>query len=158
VQMMGTSNYLGLVGGGTIPKFASNKVIVWDDQAAKPAIEISTLSPVRGLQISRQRIVVALQNSIRLYQFVKPPQFIGQYETADNVLGLCCLSDKFVAFPGRTPGQVQLVEVDTNNVSIIPAHSSPLRALALSQDSELLATASDTVGSICPLRRVDVFA
>lgn len=48
-------------------------------------------------------------------------------------------------FPGRTPGQVQLVELATGNVSIIPAHSSSLRAIDISRDGDILATASETV-------------
>ncbi|SPO00208.1 probable HSV2 Phosphatidylinositol 3,5-bisphosphate-binding protein [Cephalotrichum gorgonifer] len=144
VQMMGTTNYLALVGGGKFPKFASNKAIIWDDLAGKVAIEISTLSTVRGVQLSRSRIAIVLQNSVRLYSFEKPPNLVSVYETADNALGLCSLSDKVLAFPGRTAGQIQLVDVGTGNVSIIPAHSSPLRAIQLSPDGELLATASDT--------------
>ena len=37
-----------------------------------------------------------------------------------------------------------MVEVNTGNVSIIPAHSTPLRALELSPNGEVLATASET--------------
>ena len=80
-----------------------------------------------------------------MYAFSSPPEKISVFETADNPLGLCCLGSKIVAFPGRTPGQVQLVELGTGNVSIIPAHGSPLRAMALSPDGEILATASETV-------------
>lgn len=113
--------------------------------SGKVAIEISTLATVRGVQLSRSRIAIVLQNSVRLYSFEKPPNLISVYETADNILGLCSLSDKAIAFPGRTPGQIQLVNVSTGNVSIIPAHSSALRAIQLSPDGDLLATASDTV-------------
>ncbi|KAH8908158.1 WD40 repeat-like protein [Coniochaeta sp. PMI_546] len=144
VQMMGKANYLALVGGGRQPKFAQNKVILWDDSKGKVALEITTLTVVRGVQLARNRIVVVLQNSVRVYSFSKPPDLISAYETADNLLGLCSMSDKMIAFPGRTSGQVQLVEIATGNVSIIPAHSSALRALQLSPDGELLATASDT--------------
>ncbi|KAL1859512.1 hypothetical protein VTK73DRAFT_7587 [Phialemonium thermophilum] len=144
VQMMGTANFLALVGGGRQPKFAQNKVILWDDSKSRIALEISTLTAVRGAQLAKNRIVVVLQNSVRVYSFAKPPNLLATYETADNLLGLCCLSERTIAFPGRTPGQVQLVEVATGNVSIIPAHSSPLRAMQLSRDGELLATASET--------------
>ena len=37
------------------------------------------------------------------------------------------------------------MEFATSNVSIIPAHGSSLRALDISQDGEILATASETV-------------
>ena len=67
-------------------------------------------------------------------------------------MGLACLGNKLLAFPGRSPGQVHLVELETNNVSIIPAHSTPLRAVALSPDGEVLATASDAVSPECSSR------
>lgn len=110
----------------------------------KVALEITALSAVRGVQLGRERIAVVLQNSVRVYSFAKPPELLHVYETADNFLGLCCLSDKKLAFPGRTVGQIQLVELTTGNVSIIPAHSSPLKAIQLSPDGDLLASASET--------------
>lgn len=144
VQMMGTSNYLALVGGGKSPKFAMNKAIIWDDMKGKIALEITALTAVRGVQLGRERIAVILQNSVRLYSFAKPPELLHVYETADNYQGLCCLSEKQLAFPGRTTGQIQIVELSTGNVSIIPAHSSPLRAMQFSLDGSLLASASET--------------
>jgi hypothetical protein len=89
--------------------------------------------------------VVSLQNSVRVYKFKAKPEIWGVYQTAENPLGLCCLSEKSLAFPGRTPGQVQLVDLATGNVSIIPAHGSSLKALDISRDGEVLATASETV-------------
>ncbi|KAL2262288.1 hypothetical protein VTK26DRAFT_1840 [Humicola hyalothermophila] len=143
VQMMGKANYVGLVGGGRQPKFAANKLILWDDLKSKSALEISALTPVRGVQLSKERIVVVLQNSVRIYKFAKPPSLLSVYETANNPWGLCCLSARRIAFPGRTTGHVQLVELATGNVSIIPAHSSAIKAIQLSPDGELLATASE---------------
>lgn len=143
--MMGNANYLALVGGGRSPKFPQNKVIIWDDSKGKVALEITTLTAVRGVQLSKSRVVVVLQNSVRVYAFEKQPKPLAKYETADNLLGLCCLTDKYLAFPGRTSGQVQVVHLDTDSVSIIPAHNSALRALQLSSDGELLATASEKV-------------
>ena len=80
-----------------------------------------------------------------MYAFSATPEKLSVFETADNPLGICCLGSKIVAFPGRTPGQVQLVEIATGNVSIIPAHGSPLRAMELSPDGEILVTASEMV-------------
>ncbi|PQK16430.1 hypothetical protein BB8028_0006g07500 [Beauveria bassiana] len=144
VRMMGMTNYLALVGGGRSPKFAINKAIIWDDAKGKTALEIAALSSVRGVQLGRERIAVVLQSSVRVYSFTKPPNLLHVYETADNLAGLCCMSDKKLAFPGRTAGQIQLVELATGNVSIIPAHSSALKAIQLSPDGELLASASET--------------
>ena len=110
----------------------------------KVALEITALTAVRGLQLGRERLIVILQNSVRVYSFSKPPNLLHVYETTDNVHGLCCMSDRKIAFPGRTTGQIQLVELGTGNVSIIPAHSGSLRAIQLSPSGDLLASASDT--------------
>ncbi|KAL2269289.1 hypothetical protein VTJ83DRAFT_1473 [Remersonia thermophila] len=143
-QMMGKANYVGLVGGGRRPKFASNKLVIWDDLKSRAALEISALTPVRGVQLSKERIVVVLQNSVRIYKFAKNPQLISAYETANNPWGLCCLGTTKVAFPGRSVGHVQVEELGMDNVSIIPAHASALRAITLSRDGNLVATASET--------------
>ncbi|KAM7187399.1 SVP1-like protein 2 [Naviculisporaceae sp. PSN 640] len=143
VQMLGASNYLGLVGGGRQPKFAANKLILWNESKSRADLEISALTPVRGAQLSRERIILVLQNSVRVYKFAKPPNLLSAYETANNPGGICCLSSRHIAFPGMTTGQVQLVEIATGSVSIIPAHSSALRAMQFSPDGDLLATSSE---------------
>lgn len=112
---------------------------------AKIAAQVSVLTSVRGVRITRTHIVVALLNSIRVYHFQSNPALYQAYETASNPYGLCCLSASILIFPGRTSGQVQVVELNSGNVSIIPAHTGALRALALSRDDETIATASETV-------------
>lgn len=133
--------------GGNLQKGRADlvKVIIWDDAKQKVTAQIPVLTTVRGVRLTKEHIVVALHNSIHVYKFQLPPQRWAVFETADNPLGLCCLSSKTLVFPGRTPGQVQLVELSTGNVSIIPAHGSALRAIDLSRDGEVLATASETV-------------
>lgn len=124
---------------------ACMQVIIWDDAKQQVAIQIPVLTTVRGVRLSRTHVVVALQNSVRVYKFRSPAELWSVFETADNPLGLCCLTATSLAFPGRTPGQVQLVELSTGNVSIIPAHGSALRAIDISRDGKILATASEAV-------------
>lgn len=121
------------------------QVVIWDDGKNKPAIQLDFKKSVRRVRLSRKRIVVALLDSVHIFSFTMPPQKLAAFETAENPLGLCCLGSKILAFPGRTPGQVQVVQIENENVSIIPAHGSHLRAIELSPDGEVLATASTTV-------------
>ena len=118
-------------------------MIIWDDAHQKAVITLEFRSAVQRIKLSKARIVVALLNSIHIYTFTLPPEKISVFETADNPPGLCCLGSKLIAFPGRTSGQVQMVEIGSGNVSIIPAHSSPLKAMDLSPNGEILATASE---------------
>ncbi|KAJ9664329.1 Phosphatidylinositol 3,5-bisphosphate-binding protein [Neophaeococcomyces mojaviensis] len=143
-EMLGNYNYLALVGGGKNPRWPQTKVIIWDDAKQKTAVTLEHKTALLRVRLTRTHIAVALQNSIHLYQFSSPPTRLAVFETADNHLGLCCLGTSLLAFPGRSPGKIQLVELKTNNVSIIPAHASALRALDLSSDGTLLASASET--------------
>lgn len=121
------------------------KLIIWDDAKQKAVITLEFRTSVLRVRLTKSRIVAALHNSVHVFAFSVPPQKLSVFETVDNPLGLLCLGQRLVAFPGRSPGQVQIVEMESGNVSIIPAHSSPLRALTLSSDGNLLATASEIV-------------
>ena len=143
-EMLGRYNYMGLVGGGKNPRWPQTKVIIWDDAKQKAAVTLELKTAVLRVRLTKSRIVVVLQNTVHIYAFSSPPTKTSVFETADNPLGLSCLGSKIVAFPGRSPGKVQLVELDSGNVSIIPAHTSPLRAMDLSADGTLTATASET--------------
>ena len=143
-EMLGRYNYLALVGGGRNPKWPQTKVIIWDDLKNKIAITLELKTAVLKVRLTKSRIVVALRNSVHTYRFSTQPEKASSFETADNPLGLICLGSKTVVFPGRSPGKVQLVELESGNVSIIPAHTSALRAIDLSRDGQYLATASET--------------
>ena len=143
--MLGRANYLALVGGGRSPKFPPNKVIIWDDIKEKAVITLEFRSEVHAVRLSRQRIIVVLIGTVHIYAFSSPPTRLHVFETHDNPLGLVALSSKFLAFPGRTPGHVNIFDLATGIVSIIPAHSTPLSAITISPQDDLLATASETV-------------
>ena len=122
-----------------------HQVVIWDDAKQKAVITLEFRSTVRRVRLTRNRIVAVLQNSVHVYIFSSPPEKVSITETADNPLGLCCLSSKLLAFPGLTPGQVQLIELESGNVRIVPAHTSALRAIEISPDGEVIATASEVV-------------
>lgn len=134
---------------GTNTQYCPLQLVIWDDVKQKAVITLEFRTSVLGVRLSKSRIVVALLNSIHIFAFSNPPQKLSVFETSDNPMGLACLGSKLIAFPGRSPGQVQLVELETGNVSIIPAHSTPLRAMDLSPDGEVLATASEAVSTPC---------
>jgi hypothetical protein len=139
-----------LIGGGVYPHYPPNKFVLWDDsQKSEPfKIEYNT-TPLRAC-LTKTRYVVVFERGIVLYKLEPdledngPGSRIAIYETAPNPLGICCLGETKLAFPGRTKGQVQIVDLASRKVGILPAHQSPLRALALSKDEQIIATASDT--------------
>lgn len=175
ISMLHRTNYLALVGGGKNPKFPNNKVIIWDDLKRKTSLSLSFMSPVLSVLLSRIRIVVVLLNQVVVYEFSAPPRKFAAYETSPNEYGIADLSahsasssahpvgfdgklspaykdnpkSQILAFPGRTVGQIQLVDIspegqEKNSVSIIKAHKSKIRCILLNRSGTLIASASET--------------
>ncbi|KAF8543236.1 WD40-repeat-containing domain protein [Trichophaea hybrida] len=141
--MLGRANFLALVGGGRSPKYAQNKVIIWDDAKRKAVISMEFHSAVRAVRLTRTRIVVVLIGHVHVYAFSSPPTRLHVFETHENPLGLVAISTRTLVFPGRTPGHVQMCDLTSGNISIIPAHTSALAALTISPQGDLIATASE---------------
>jgi len=78
----------------------------------------------------------------------------NRYETASNPQGLCYLGSTKLVFPGRTKGQVMVVDLVNKKTNIIPAHDSAIQSLAVSLDEQLLATASRT-GTLIRIWSID---
>ena len=162
--MLGTTRYIALVGGGKQPKFPQNKVClpgtpssesdwhfisradttsevqIWNDSTQQISTSLEFKTPVQRVRISQSHLIVVLLNKVGIYKMKMPPEKVAEYETVNNPFGLCELGQNIVAFPGRAVGQVKLFDLSTHNVSIIPAHESPLRALALSHNDDLVAS------------------
>ncbi|KAF2107757.1 WD40-repeat-containing domain protein [Lophiotrema nucula] len=142
-EMLGTTKYIALVGGGKQPKFPQNKVQIWNDSEQLVSTSLEFKTPIQRVRISQSHLVVVLLNSVGIYRMKVPPQKIQVYETVNNPYGLCCLGKDIIIFPGRAPGQVKIYNIASDSVSIIPAHESPLRALAISPRCDLVASASE---------------
>lgn len=145
VEMLNRSNYLALVGGGRSPAYPQHKVTIWNDGSRKKIITLEFRSSVKRVRLSRTKIVVFLKNAVNYYSFAQPPEKLGTCETIDNPKGLGVLSTKHIAFPGRTQGHVQVLDIHSKNISIIPAHTSALAALCISPRGDFIATASEQV-------------
>jgi hypothetical protein len=163
-EMLGQTKYIALVGGGKAPKFPQNKVIIWDDSKQGVVMTLEFKTPVQRVRLSKSHIVVVLLNSVNVYDWAMPPKKIAAYETINNPFGLCSLGTRTLAIPGISAGQVRLVDLQTTLVNLIPAHMSPLMAIELSREGDILATASESgtlirvwsvehCTKICELRR-----
>ncbi|KAF1922789.1 WD repeat domain phosphoinositide-interacting protein 4 [Didymella exigua CBS 183.55] len=142
-EMLGTTRYIALVGGGKAPKFPQNKVQIFNDSTQSVSTSLELSAPIQRIRLSQTHIIIALLHSVRIYRMALPPSLIASYETIANPHGLCTLGSSIIAFPGRAVGQVKVYDLATGNVSIIPASTSALRALALSKDCTQIATASE---------------
>lgn len=166
IKMLYKTNYVALVGGGKNPRFPLNKLCIWDDLREKVSIVLEFNTPILNVHLSRTHIVVILKNKSLVYSFKLKPELLYSFETDNNDLGISDLSvvDSFstFVFPGRVPGQLRIVDINNSNgnivsshtgdtterdqerksVSLIKAHKNPIRCLCLSNNGNMIASAS----------------
>ncbi|KAK8693846.1 hypothetical protein V6N13_071413 [Hibiscus sabdariffa] len=145
VEMLFRCNILALVGGGSDPQYPPNKVMIWDDHQSRCIGELSFRSEVRSVRLRRDRIVVVLEQKIFVYNFADL-KLLHQIETIANPKGLCAVSQGagslVLVCPGLQKGQVRVEHYASKRTKFIMAHDSRIACFALSQDGQLLATAS----------------
>ncbi|KAF5836362.1 WD40-repeat-containing domain protein [Dunaliella salina] len=146
VEMLFRCNILAIVGGGPSPKYPPTKVMVWDDHQGKCIGELSFRSQVRAVRLRRDRIVVALEHKVLVYNF-GDLKLLHQIETLANPCGLVAISSAaestVLAAPGLHTGQIRVELYDRRQTKFISAHSNSLTCLTLSLDGKRLASASE---------------
>ncbi|CAG8621460.1 5915_t:CDS:2 [Paraglomus brasilianum] len=148
VEMLFRCNYLALVGGGKNPKYAPNKVIIWDDLKETPIVEMEFRNEVKnedlfisGLLIQPHidcfRIVVVLHNKVFVYRFDATPEKLHTFETIDNDKGLVALSSSpshaILATPGRQKGHIQIIDLNTTHPITVSGNANGTPSTSLGQ-------------------------
>ena len=145
IELLFRSNIMALVGGGQAPRYPPNKVMIWDDHQMRCIGELSFGSRVITVKLRRDRIVVALENKVYVYNFADL-KLLLQINTVPNPKGLCAISStsnsSVIACPGVVKGQVRIELPGLKHPMYLSAHNSSLSCLALTFDGSLLATAS----------------
>ncbi|KAL4658226.1 WD repeat domain phosphoinositide-interacting protein 2-like [Arapaima gigas] len=104
---------------------------------------------ILAVRLNRQRLIVCLEESLYIHNIRDMKVLHTIRETPPNPSGLCALSisndNCYLAYPGSaTIGEVQVFDtVNLRAANMIPAHDSPLAALAFDASGSKLATASE---------------
>ncbi|XP_043256858.1 WD repeat domain phosphoinositide-interacting protein 2 isoform X2 [Colletes gigas] len=104
---------------------------------------------ILAVKLNRSRLVVCLQESLYIHNINTMKVLHTIRETPPNLAGLCTLSivshDCYLAYPGsNTIGEVQIFDaINLQAKTMIPAHDSPLAALAFNPNGTKIATASE---------------
>ncbi|XP_072028822.1 WD repeat domain phosphoinositide-interacting protein 2-like [Amphiura filiformis] len=104
---------------------------------------------ILAVKLNRRRLIVALEESLYIHNIRDMKVLHTIRDTPPNPMGLCALSinndNCYLAYPGSNQiGEVQIFDtVNLQAVTMIPAHDSPLAALAFDPTGTKLATASE---------------
>lgn len=147
------SNIVALVGGGSLPTYVSNKLMIWDDNKTKVISEFKFTTQVKNVKLRQDRIFIVVEQKIFVFDF-KTFQELDTIDTSDNPNGTFALNTDpnvtIIAYPAdmgtstdEVVGYVQIKGYETDMNSLIAAHQSKIGFLALNHDGSLLATASE---------------
>jgi len=145
VEMLFRSNIFALVGGGQNPKYPRNQLMIWDDFQTKAIAELEFITPVTGVKLRRDMILVTIHDKAYKYKLANL-RLLSTYDVYPNPKGLIAMTASeniVIAVPGNVAGSVIIDNHSYGTEHIITAHSNPLSALALNADGSRLATASD---------------
>ena len=147
IEMLKTTNILALVGGGKKPKFALNKIIIWDDSKTKVISEIRFNSDVLNVKIKMDRIIGVCYKKIYVFN-INTLDTLDVFDTYENINGIIGLSSgdliSVLAFPHKDKGNVQVINFNSlAQPPKITAHESKISCLSVNHNGTLLATASD---------------
>lgn len=125
------------------------KLIVCHFKKGTEICNYSYSNTILAVKLNRARLIVCLEESLHIHNIRDMKVLHTIRETPPNPRGLCALSPSvdccYVAYPGSSAvGEVQIFDaVHLNAKTVIPAHDSPLAALAFSSSGARLATASE---------------
>ncbi|XP_048507876.1 WD repeat domain phosphoinositide-interacting protein 2 isoform X4 [Athalia rosae] len=104
---------------------------------------------ILAVKLNRARLVVCLEESLYIHNIRDMKVLHTIRDTPPNLAGLCTLSINsdscYLAYPGsNTIGEVQIFDaINLQAKTMIPAHDSPLAALAFNPTGNKVATASE---------------
>ncbi|KAM4531876.1 WD repeat domain phosphoinositide-interacting protein 1 isoform 2-T2 [Odontesthes bonariensis] len=104
---------------------------------------------ILAVKLNRQRLVVCLEDSIYIHNIKDMKLLKTLLNTPSNPSGLCALSinhsNSYLAYPGSTTiGEIIVYDANSlSTVTMIPAHDSPLAALAFNASATKVASASE---------------
>lgn len=55
--MLHRTNLLAMVGGGAVPKYADNTVLIYDDRTSKLILEFTFAAPVLAVRLRKDRYI-----------------------------------------------------------------------------------------------------
>ena len=150
IEMFKKTNILALVGGGKIPCFPPNKLIIWDDHQGKIISNLRFNDNILNVRLRNDKIISILQKKIYIFN-LNTLETISILDSFSNPTGIIGISNGdnnklIIAFPYEAQGQVYVGNLRSDKIeelSKISAHDSKIQCLSINKEGTILATASN---------------
>ena len=145
------SNYLALVGGGTIPKYIDKKVVIYNDEQDCIESEYKFTTRVLNVKFKKNYLFIVCEKKIFVFN-TENSQNIDSFETKKNNKGIIAVNGSpnltIMAHPIEfndqpDKGYVGIKNYKTNKYFPLLVHEEPISFMEMDYYGLLLATAND---------------
>ena len=152
VEMIENSNFIALMGGGTIPRYGKNTLVIWDDNEKRAISELKFSTPIKLVKYKKDYLFVICQKMIYIFYF-ENFQNLYKIETGDNTKELIAINQSpkntVIAYPSKKGGRITIKKIfsnineDNKSEESYQLHDDGVSKISINYTGTLIASANE---------------
>ena len=147
VEMLYKSNFLALMGGGRVPKYGKNKLIIWDDHENKVISELKFTTTIMNVKLKKDLLIVVCQKRIYIFDF-DTFEIKDTIDTGDNKNELIALNGDpeytIIAYPSiKSINKISLKNYKEKTIIHFTAQEDSVSKICMNYNGTLIASTND---------------
>ena len=152
VEMIENSNFIALMGGGTIPRYGKNTLVIWDDNEKRAISELKFSTPIKLVKYKKDYLFVICQKMIYIFYF-ENFQNLYKIETGDNTKELIAINQSpkntIIAYPSKKCGKITIKKIfsnineDNKSEESYQLHDDGVSKISINYTGTLIASANE---------------
>ena len=147
VEMLYNSNFLALMGGGRVPKYSKNKLVIWDDNEDKIITDLKFTTSIINIKLKKDFLFVVCQKRIYVFDF-NTFEMIDTIETADNKKELVAINSSpgntVLAYPSsKGVNKITIKNYEEKKLFTYTAQEDSVSKMNINNSGTLIATSNE---------------
>ena len=147
VEMLYKSNFLALMGGGRVPKYSKNKLIIWDDHENKVISELKFTTSIMNVKLKKDLLIVVCQKRIYVFDF-NTYEIKDTIDTGDNKKELIAVNGSpeftILAFPSlKGVNKISIKNYEKRDIMTFSPQDDSVSKIAMNNNGTLIVTANE---------------
>lgn len=147
VEMLYKSNFLALMGGGKVPKYNKNKLIIWDDHENKIIGELKFTTSIMNIKLKKDLLFVVCRKNIYIFDF-NTYEIIDTIDTGDNIKELIAINSSpeltVLAYPSiKGVNKITIRNFKTKISVTFSVQDDSISKMSINNNGTLIATSNE---------------
>ena len=147
VEMLYKSNFLALMGGGRVPKYGKNRLIIWDDHENKVISELKFTTTIINIKLKKDLLFVVCQKRIYVFDF-NTYESIDTIDTGDNKNELIAINAALdytvLAYPSQKgANKISIKDYTDRQIVTFTPQEDSVSKMSINNTGTLIVTANE---------------